>query len=104
MTIAIKLTLSSLLYYWPRQTVLSFYQQVENWAVDTVYLGETVCSRRHELCLDDWLGIAERLNSAGKEVVLATQTLIESESDLKALRKIVDNGPFRAEANEFGAV
>ena len=36
--------------------------------------------------------------------MLATQTLIESESDLKALRKIVDNGPFRVEANEFGAV
>lgn len=104
MTTAIKLTLGSLLYYWPRDTVLSFYQQVENWVVDTVYLGETVCSRRHELRLDDWLGIAERLNSAGKEVVLATQTLIESESDLKALRKIVDNGPFRVEANEFGAV
>ena len=104
MTSAIKLTLGALLYYWPRQTVLSFYQQAEDWAVDTVYLGETVCSRRHELRLDDWLGIAERLNNVGKEVVLSTQTLIESESDLKALRKVVDNGPFRVEANEFGAV
>jgi collagenase-like PrtC family protease len=44
------------------------------------------------------------LTKAGKEVVLSTLTLIESESDLKALRKILDNGLFQVEANEFGAV
>lgn len=104
MTSAIQLALGSLLYYWPRTTVLDFYQQAADWVVDTVYLGETVCSRRHELRLDDWLGLAEMLTSAGKAVVLSTLTLIESDSDLKALRKIVDNGPFRVEANEFGAV
>ncbi len=80
-----------MLYYWPRDTVLAFYEQAAAWALDTVYLGETVCSRRHELRLDDWLYLAEMLTAAGKEVVLSTQTLIESESDLKALRKIVDN-------------
>ncbi|MDD5395407.1 MAG: U32 family peptidase [Thiothrix sp.] len=104
MTSPIKLALGPLLYYWPRDTVLSFYEQAASWAVDTVYLGETVCSRRHELRLDDWLYLAEMLSAAGKKVVLSTQTLIESESDLKALRKVVDNGPFRVEANEFGAV
>ena len=104
MTPPIKLALGSLLYYWPRDTVLSFYQQAAYWAVDTVYLGETVCSRRHEMRLDDWLGLAEMLTKAGKEVVLSTLTLIESESDLKALRKILDNGLFQVEANEFGAV
>ena len=104
MTPPIKLALGSLLYYWPRDTVRSFYQQAASWAVDTVYLGETVCSRRHEMRLDDWLDLAERLTNAGKEVVLSTLTLIESESDLKALRKILDNGLFQVEANEFGAV
>ncbi len=104
MTPPIKLALGSLLYYWPRDTVRSFYQQAASWAVDTVYLGETVCSRRHEMRLDDWLGLAEMLTKAGKEVVLSTLTLIESESDLKALRKILDNGLFQVEANEFGAV
>ena len=104
MTPPIKLALGSLLYYWPRDTVLSFYQQAASWAVDTVYLGETVCSRRHEMRLDDWLDLAEMLTNAGKEVVLSTLTLIESESDLKALRKILDNGLFQVEANEFGAV
>ena len=44
------------------------------------------------------------LARAGKEVVLSTQALIESESDLKTLRKIVRNGEFPVEANDMGAV
>lgn len=99
-----KLTLGPLLYYWSREDTLAFYAEAATWPVDVVYLGETVCSRRHLLRLADWLEVAAVLRDAGKEVVLSTQTLIESESDLKALRKIVANGEFRIEANEFGAV
>lgn len=69
-----------------------------------MYLGETICSRRHELRLPDWLDLAHRLESAGKEVVLSTPALIESESDLKTLRRIAGNGRFRVEANDMGAV
>lgn len=99
-----KLTLGPLLYYWSREDTLAFYAEAAAWPVDEVYLGETVCSRRHLLRLADWLEVAVALRDAGKEVLLSTQTLIESESDLKALRKIVANGEFKVEANEFGAV
>lgn len=99
-----KLSLGPLQYYWPRQTTLDFYAAAARLPVDIVYLGETVCSRRHELRLDDYLELAAQLAAAGKEVVLSTLTLIESESDLKALRRMVDNGRFAVEANEMGAV
>ena len=99
-----KLSLGPLQYYWPRQQVLDFYDAVRSMAVDVVYLGETVCSRRHELRQDDWLEVAATLTAAGKEVVLATQPLIESESDLKAMRRLIDDGRFTVEANEMGAV
>lgn len=99
-----KLSLGPLQYYWPRQQTLDFYLAVADMPVDIVYLGETVCSRRHELRLDDYLEMAATLADAGKEVVLSTLTLIESESDLKALRRIVDNEHFSVEANEMGAV
>ncbi len=99
-----KLALGPLLYYWPRQRTLDFYAAVAAAPVDIVYLGETVCSRRHELRLPDWLDIAERLSAAGKEVVLSTQALIESESDLRTLRRIAANGRFMVEANDMGAV
>lgn len=99
-----KLALGPLLYYWPRDTVFKFYESMAATPVHTVYLGEAVCSRRHELRLSDWLTIAEQLTTAGKEVVLSTQALIESGSDLTTLRRITDNGRFLVEANDMGAV
>jgi collagenase-like PrtC family protease len=100
----INLSLGPLLYYWSREDTLAFYDEAASWQVSRIYLGETVCSRRHLLRLTDWLELAEKLAAAGKEVVLSSQTLIESESDLKTLRRIVSDGRFLIEANEWGAV
>ncbi|MBM4180720.1 MAG: U32 family peptidase [Betaproteobacteria bacterium] len=113
-----QLALGPLLYYWSREDTLAFYEAALAWPVDIVYLGETVCSRRHLLRLPDWIELAGRFTAAGKQAVLASQTLIESESDLKALRKMVAwvSTPSQAlsprgggsgvlvEANEWGAV
>ncbi|MFN3397356.1 MAG: U32 family peptidase [Sulfurimicrobium sp.] len=99
-----KLALGPNLYYWDRDKTFAFYREVAASPVDIVYLGETVCSRRHLLRLQDYLDVAEQLAAAGKEVVLSTQTLIESESDLKTLRRITGNEKFRVEANDMGAV
>lgn len=99
-----KLSLGPLLTYWPRQQVFDFYTDIAEQPVDTVYVGETVCSRRHELRLEDWIAVATLLADAGKQAVLSSLTLIESEADLKSLRKIVDNPRFMVEANDMGAV
>ena len=99
-----KLSLGPVLYYWTREALMEFYAGVADSGADIVYLGEVVCSRRHNLRLDDWLGLARDLSTSGKQVVLSSQALIESESDLKALRRIAANGDFTVEANEMGAV
>jgi collagenase-like PrtC family protease len=100
----LKIALGPLLYYWPRDTVLSFYEAMAATPVDVVYLGETVCSRRHELRLADWLDIAAQLRDAGKQVVLSTQVLLESGAEVGTMHKIAANGDFLVEANDMGAV
>lgn len=99
-----KLALGPLLYYWPREDVMHFYKKMADADVQIVYLGEAVCSRRHEIRLSDWLSLAEMLTAAGKEVVLSTLPLIESKTDLMTLRRIAENGSFLVEANDMGAV
>jgi collagenase-like PrtC family protease len=99
-----KLSVGPILYYWPRERVLAFYDEIAKSPADVVYLGEVVCSRRHELGFETWIDIAERLAAAGKEVVLSTQALTESEGDFKLVRRVAANARFRVEANDMGAV
>lgn len=99
-----KLSLAPIPWFWDRARVFGFYASMAATPIDIVYLGETVCSKRRELRLEDWLEIATTLAGAGKEVVLSTLTLIEAESELATLKRIVENGRFLVEANDMAAV
>ena len=99
-----KLALGPVSYYWARDTLLDFYEQMAETTIDIIYLGETICSKRKILRTSDWLALAERLVIAGKEVVLSTLALLEAESELKTLRRLCDNGQFMVGANDMAAV
>jgi collagenase-like PrtC family protease len=99
-----RLSIGPLHYFWPRQQVFDFYSAVAGWPVERVYLGEIVCSKRRELRGKDWLALADMLSAAGKDVVLSTLTLVEAESELSAMTRLVGNGRWQIEANDLSAV
>ncbi|MFC5437063.1 U32 family peptidase [Rhodanobacter umsongensis] len=99
-----KLSLGPLQYFWPRERTLAFYREAADWPVDIVYLGETVCSKRRELGTRDWIALAGELAAGGKQVVLSSLALIEAESELGVLQRLVDHGGCWIEANDLSAV
>ena len=99
-----KLSVAPVPYFWSKDAYLEFYKAVERTKVDIVYLGETVCSKRRTMTMQDWLDIANSLTAAGKEVVLSTLTLLEAESELNYLKNIARQKEYLVEANDMAAV
>ncbi|MBX3690453.1 U32 family peptidase [Dokdonella sp.] len=99
-----KLSLGPLQYFWPRERTLAFYRETVDWPLDIIYLGETVCSKRRELGTRDWIDLAHELAASGKQIVLSSLALIEAESELGALKRLVEEGGLMIEANDLSAV
>ncbi len=98
------LTVGPVLYHWSHDSLLRFYADLADGPADVIVLGEAVCSRRRELRLDDWLALGRELSAAGKQVVLATQTLIETEADLRLLERQAEQHEFAVEAGDASAL
>ena len=99
-----KLSLGPLLYYWDKTKVEDFYHKATSSDAEIIYLGETVCSKRRELRPKDWLDLGHQIAQSGKEVVLSTLALLQSPSEIKILRQYCENGEFKVEANDLGAI
>ncbi len=97
-------SLGPILYYWPKTDIEDFYHQCLKSSADIIYLGETVCSKRREMRLGDWLHIGRDLAQHGKQVVLSTMALLEAPSEVTLLKKCIDNGEFIIEANDVSAI
>lgn len=99
-----KFSLGPTLFFWPKAKLEDFYQQAVKSEADIIYLGETVCSKRRELKVKDWLALAQELAKSGKQIVISTMALLESAGELTTLKKLCNNGEFLVEANDLSAV
>ena len=100
----IKLSLGPIQFYWSKETLLEYYLEMAKMPIDTIYIGEVVCSRRHEMRFEDWCDLADILAESGKEIIFSSLVLLESESDLRRLRRFAGQGKFILEANDMAAV
>lgn len=99
-----RLTLGPLLYLWEAPAWRDFYFRIADEAdVDTVVLGEVVCSKRQHFHLALIPEIAERLVAAGKQVRLASLALVTLERELKATRELGQQPAFTVEASDLTA-
>lgn len=98
------LSVGPLQYWWPRTATMEFYAEIADSPAQRVVLGEVVCSRRNEFKTQDWIALARELAAAGKTVVLATQALVMSETELRALRRIAEQDEFEVEAGDASAL
>lgn len=99
-----KYALGSVLYYWPKTEIEEFYRQAVNSSAEIIYLGESVCTKRREMKVGDWLALAQEIARSGKQVVISTLALLQAPSELNELKRYVENGEFLIEANDLGTV
>ena len=72
-----KLSLGPVLFNWPDEVWRDFYARVADEApVERVYVGEVVCSKREPFRETAMAAVVERLERAGKEVVISTLALV----------------------------
>lgn len=68
-----RLTLGPILFHWPEERKLDFYARIADEApIDTVYLGEVVCSKRAPFFEKHYGEVIGRLERGGKAVVLSS--------------------------------
>lgn len=88
-----QLTLGPLLHHWPREQWRDFYFRIADEApVDVVYIGEVVCPKRWARQAPYWTRVVDRLERAGKDVVVSTPALVAEPRDIELVRECVATG------------
>lgn len=99
------LTLGPVLFNWQPERWRDFYFRVADEApVETVYVGEIVCSKRAPFLAEHIPAVIERLQAAGKEVVISSPALVTTERERQSVRELIEAAEVAIEANDIGAL
>ncbi len=99
-----KLSLGPLFFHWTPEKRRDFYFRVaDEMDVDSVYLGEVVCSKREPFFAPYFEEVLERLKSSGKEVVLSTLAMVTLPREMEEVRAMAGMG-LTVEANDVSCV
>jgi len=95
------LTLGPILFHWPAEKKLDFYARIADEApVDTVYLGEVVCSKRTPFFEQHYEAVAERLMRGGKTVVFSSLADVMIKRERSMMAGFCETVDFEVEIND----
>ena len=100
-----ELTLGPVLFNWKPEAWRDFYFRIADEApVTMVYVGEVVCAKRAPLFRPLTEAVIDRLESAGKTVVLSTLAEVMLSQDRRLVRSVCADRDVLVEANDASAL
>lgn len=100
-----ELTLGPIPFHWPAERKLDFYARIADEApVETVYLGEVVCSKRAPFFDRHIPAVADRLQRGGKRVVFATLAEVMLKREREAVAALCAMTDEEIEVNDATAL
>lgn len=100
-----KLTLGPVLFHWPAEKKRDFYFRIADESpVNTVYLGEVVCSKREPFFEQYYTDVTERLINCGKNVVFSSLAEVMIPRERKKMAGLCEVEDFEVEANDASAL
>ncbi|MEP2705043.1 MAG: U32 family peptidase [Roseibium sp.] len=99
------LTLGPILFHWPADQKRDFYTRIADEApIDTVYLGEVICSKRAPFFEQHYEEVANRLQRGGKKVVFSSLCEVVLKRERKATEGFCELTDFEIEVNNSSAL
>ena len=97
-----QLSLGPVLYNWAPERWRDFYFRIADEApVDVVSVGEIVCSKRSPFFADHIPAVVERLQSAGKEVLLGSLILVSLRRERRQTEELASAEGALVEVNDL---
>lgn len=101
----VRLTLGPVLFNWKPEKLRDFYfRMADESGVDSVCVGEVVCSKRTPFFTPYLPEVIERLQAAGKEVILSSLALIMTAREAEQARELTMTDGLLVEANDVSVV
>ncbi len=101
----VELTLGPVLFNWEPDTWRDFYFRIADEApVDTVAIGEIVCSKRLPLYAQHLPAAIDRLTAAGKTVLLSSLILVTLDREQRQMEELARTSEILVEANDVSCL
>ncbi len=98
----LQLTLGPVLFNWAPERWRDFYFRIADEApVDVVSIGEIVCSKRAPFFAPHLAPVAERLQAAGKQVLLGSLILVSQRRERLQTQELAGGADFLVEVNDM---